>query len=146
MLKARQLSFTLLVVAHALSRVPHFHVATVLLFSQRDDEAEGLVDFPLRDWWAASSRSCLRPTAYYLAVWFYMAAVLCETTSARSLASPDGLLRNSSRATRRSFFAATPTLDSNLLLLANTGSPAERVFAATHILDSDMSLRFDHSH
>jgi hypothetical protein len=49
LLKARQLGFTWLVIAHALRKLLCFPVATVLFFSQRDDEAEELVDFRLRE-------------------------------------------------------------------------------------------------
>jgi hypothetical protein len=49
MLKARQLGFTWLVIAFALQRLLFDPIATVLLFSKRDDEARELLDFRLRE-------------------------------------------------------------------------------------------------
>lgn len=49
MLKARQLGFTWLVIALALKELLFHPVATVLLFSKRDDEAEELLGFRLRE-------------------------------------------------------------------------------------------------
>jgi hypothetical protein len=48
-LKARQLGFTWLVTAFALQRLLFYPVATVLLFSKRDDEAAELLAFRLRE-------------------------------------------------------------------------------------------------
>ena len=48
-LKARQLGFTWLVIAFALQQLLFFPVATVLLFSKRDDEAAELLEFRLRE-------------------------------------------------------------------------------------------------
>jgi hypothetical protein len=49
MLKARQLGLTWLVIAFALQRLLFHPIATVLLFSKRDDEARELLDFRLRE-------------------------------------------------------------------------------------------------
>jgi hypothetical protein len=49
MLKARQLGFTWLVISFALQQLLFFPVATVLLFSKRDDEAAELLEFRLRE-------------------------------------------------------------------------------------------------
>ena len=49
MLKARQLGFTWLIVAYALHQLLFFPIATVLLFSKRDDEAAELLEFRLRE-------------------------------------------------------------------------------------------------
>src|SRR5260370_582258 len=48
-LKARQLGFTWLVISFALQQLLVFPVGTVLLFSKRDDEAAGLLEFRLRE-------------------------------------------------------------------------------------------------
>jgi hypothetical protein len=48
-LKARQLGLTWLVIAFALQRLLFHPIATVLLFSKRDDEARELLDFRLRE-------------------------------------------------------------------------------------------------
>lgn len=48
-LKARQLGFTWLVLSFALQQLVFFPVATVLLFSKRDDEAVELLEFRLRE-------------------------------------------------------------------------------------------------
>src|SRR5581483_1875687 len=47
-LKARQLGFTWLVLAFALQQLLFYPVATVLLFSKRDDEAAELLGFRLK--------------------------------------------------------------------------------------------------
>ena len=49
MLKARQLGFTWLIVAYALHQLLFFPIATVLLFSKRDDEAAELLEFRLSE-------------------------------------------------------------------------------------------------
>src|SRR5262249_40976084 len=48
-LKARQLGFTWLVISFALQQLLFAPVATVLLFSKRDDEAAELLEFRLRE-------------------------------------------------------------------------------------------------
>ncbi len=48
-LKARQLGWTWIIVALALQKLLFFPVATVLLFSKRDDEAAELLEFRLRE-------------------------------------------------------------------------------------------------
>jgi hypothetical protein len=52
MLKARQLGFTWLVIAFALHQLLFYPLATVLLFSKRDDEAAELLSFRLREMYA----------------------------------------------------------------------------------------------
>jgi hypothetical protein len=76
LLKARQLGFTWLVIAHALRRLLCFPVATVLFFSQRDDEASELVDFRLR--------------AMYNRLPEFMRETPLQTDSAHELTFPGG--------------------------------------------------------
>ncbi len=75
-LKARQLGFTWLVVAHALRKLIFFPVATVLFFSQRDDESQELVDFRLRE--------------MYLRLPQWLRQTPLETDTSHELALPGG--------------------------------------------------------
>lgn len=132
-LKARQLGFTWLVVAFALQQLLFFPISTVLLFSKRDDEAEELVGFRLREmyerlpaWMRSEKLSC--DTGHKMEVASGSRAMAFATTGGRSYTATLAIIDEADHVPdlERMLAAIKPTIDAGgRLILLSTADKSQ---------------------
>jgi hypothetical protein len=134
-LKARQLGFTWLVVALALRELLFNPVATVLLFSKRDDEAAELVGFRLREMYARlpawmRSDAITADKAHEFALSTGSRALAFATTGGRSYTATLAIIDEADHVgdLQRMLNAVKPTVDAGgRLILLSTVDKSEPV-------------------